>query len=480
MFLFLVYGSLSTVYFEDELDDDWEQRWVYSKHRPSKGDGIMGQFQLTAGNYYANAEIQRGLQTVSESGYYQITSKFKKPFNTSGKTFVVQYTVKFEDGYECSGAYIKLLGKNEKPLKFNPTTPYQIMFGPDVCEKKQHKLYLFITRNETSYDVHKYIDVPHDELTHSYTLIIFANKTYEVRIDGEPVLHGENINTDFEIGGPKYIPDPTDLKPEDWDDREEIPDPNDKKPADWDERPTIPDPDARQPSDWRESIKGKWVRPMIKNPDFLGVWKPKMIPNPNYKGDWIPKQILNPEFIDDPNFAVFEDMGFMGLEVFQAKPGTIFDNFLVTDDLSYAEKKLRENFLVLRDDEAAAMKRYRGEKRAEEELHKLRHKSAEEKTDADFYSSSATSSTSSTEDDGETDRNFIFSTSELPPQPSIQDFEFPYNCDNNPYFMKQEVFALNVASKEARDKLRENRDKNRAEKELKEDFNMGVKEETEL
>ena len=31
------------------------------------------------------------------------------------------------------------------------------------------------------------------------------------------------------------IPDEKDVKPVDWDDREEIPDPSDVKPSDWDE-----------------------------------------------------------------------------------------------------------------------------------------------------------------------------------------------------------------------------------------------------
>jgi calreticulin len=123
------------------------------------------------------------------------------------------------------------------------------------------------------------MDAFKDELTHSYTLIIFANRSYEVRLDGTRAIGGY-LNTDFELGGSEFIPDPNDLIPDDWDNRKVIPDPNDEKPADWDDRPIIPDPDAVEPPEWRENVHGKWTPPLIQNPDYLGVWKPKMIPNP--------------------------------------------------------------------------------------------------------------------------------------------------------------------------------------------------------
>ena len=471
MFLFFfVSSSFSTVYFEEEFDDDWDQRWVYSRHRPVQGSTIQGVFQLSTGNYYANANIQRGLQTVTDMGYYQITSKLKKPFNTSGKDFVLQFTIRFEGGYDCSGGYVKILGPETKPLKFNSFSPYLLMFGPEVCDKTVHKLNFIIPRNNTQYEPHKYVDVPTDELTHSYTLIIYANKTYDVRIDGESVLSGD-INSDFETGGVKWIADPTDSKPLDWDDREEIPDPNDKKPADWDERPTLPDPTARQPPEWREAVQGKWQPPQIKNPDYLGVWKPKMIKNPHYQGEWVPKQIINPEYVDDPNFGVWENITYWGIEVFQSQAGAIFDNFLLTDDVEYSEKKLRENFLVLRDDERIAMKRYLQDKEADDVLHKIQNKDLIDTTTAAFYSSSYSSSSSkSGSDAGETDSAFIFPSSEMSSPPVPSDFEFPLNIENNLYFIKKEKQKLQVSSQKAREDFLKKRIEKREENEESEDF----------
>ena len=466
--LFIRYSS-STEWFREDFDDDWDQRWVYSRHRPIQGSTIMGDFQLSTGNYYANANIQRGLQTVTDRAFYQISSKLKKPFYTGGKDFVCQFTIRFEGGYECSGGYVKMLGPETKQLKFNSYSPYLLMFGPELCDKDVRKLNLIIQRNKTQYECHKYVEVPTDELTHSYTFIIYVNKTYEARIDGETVVSGD-LNVDFETGGAKYIPDPEDQKPADWDDREEIPDPNDKKPSDWDERPTLPDPTARQPPDWREALQGKWKPPQIKNPDYLGVWKPKMIKNPNYKGEWIPRQILNPEYVEDPEFGVF-NISYWGVEVFQSQPGAIFDNFLLTDDVEYSEKVLRENFLILRDDERVAMKRYLQDKEADDVLHKIQNKDLIDTTTAAFYSSGSSSSTSSSATDvGESDEIFIFPSSELSAPATIADFEFPLNVENNLYFIKKEKMKLEVSSPNARREFLKKRLERREENEQSEDF----------
>ena len=142
--MFSLLFLISTVYFEDNFDDDdWEQHWVYSRHRPTKGQGKMGTFRLTSGAYYGNQRAQRGIQTVDDEAYYQITSKFKQPFNTSGKDFIMQYTVRLENGFGCSGAYIKLLNSSAQPIRFSENSPYSLMFGPDVCKPNTHKV-LFI------------------------------------------------------------------------------------------------------------------------------------------------------------------------------------------------------------------------------------------------------------------------------------------------------------------------------------------------
>jgi calreticulin len=407
---------------------------------------------------------------MDDAAWYQITSRFKQTFNTSGKDFILQYTVRFENGYECSGGYIKLLNSSIAPLKFSSATPYNVMFGPEVCKPNRHKVQFMIVRNETDHDNRHYVDCFHDELTHAYTLIIFANRTYEVRLDGKKTVGGD-LNTDFELGGTDLIPDPDDLIPDDWDNRKEIPDPDDHNPDDWDDRAAIPDPDAREPPEWREHVHGKWTPPLIQNPDYLGVWKPKMIKNPAYKGEWAPRLIPNPSFVIDKEFGVFEDLSYVGIEVFQAKPGSIYDNILVTDDLEYAEKQLRDNFLQWRDEEFAMYKRVQQDKQAEEELKKLREKENQQLTEEDFYTShegnEEEDSSSTTVE--EQDDNFAFPSDDVSDAPTAADFEFPYDVGRNKYFLEKEKFDVRRSSAQGRAKWRQHRESKRQARELRED-----------
>ena len=471
IFLFLRLISTKVYFSETFDDDDWEERWVYSKHKPIKGEQRAGTFRLSSGSYYGNRTAQRGIQTIDDVACYQITSKFAEPFNTSGKDFILQYTVKFEKGYECSGGYIKLLNSKIKPLKFSSTTPYELTFGPDVCKKpKTNKVLFIISKNDSIVDNRKYIEAKTDELTHAYTLIIYKNHSYEIRIDGIK-QNGGDLSTDFELSGSKMIPDPSDKIPDDWDNREFIPDPTDKKPDDWDDRQIINDPDMIKPNDWDEKLNGEWKAPLINNPDYKGVWKQKMIPNPNYKGDWVPKMIPNPSYFYDENFGVFEDLSFLGIEVFQNTPGTIFDNFLVTDDLEYSENVLRMNFLQYKEEEASMYKRVLQDRAAEAEMKKIRQRESNQLTEDDFYSQTSTSSeTSSIETGIEEDiSNFDFDSDEITDLPKPSLFNFPYDIEHNNYFIAKKKNKFRKSSPRERNEWREEREKARQENEISED-----------
>merc|ERR1712066_947159 len=75
---------------------------------------------------------------------------------------------------------------------------------------------------------------------------------------------------------------------------------------------------------------------MINNPEFKGEWAAKKIPNPGYKGPWVHPMIPNPEYKEDPNLYSYDSWGAIGLDLWQVKSGTIFDNFLITDDIDAA------------------------------------------------------------------------------------------------------------------------------------------------
>jgi len=131
-------------------------------------------------------------------------------------------------------------------------------------------------------------------------------------------------------------------------------DPTDHKPADWDNTPAeMVDPEAKKPDDWDEELDGKWEAPKIPNPEYKGPWRAKRINNPAYKGAWVHPQIPNPEYKADSELYAFDSHAGVGIELWQVKAGTIFDNFLVTDDLD-AALATAKTFNARRDAEKAA------------------------------------------------------------------------------------------------------------------------------
>ncbi|KAK8713359.1 hypothetical protein V6N13_148579 [Hibiscus sabdariffa] len=156
--------------------------------------------------------------------------------------------------------------------------------------------------------------------------------------------------------------------PADWDDREYIEDPNDAKPEGYDKIPAeIPDPKAKEPDDWDDEEDGIWRPPKIPNPKYKGPWKPKKIKNPNYKGKWKTPWIENPEFEDDPDLYVLKPIKYVGIEVWQVKAGSVFDNILICDDPQYAREVVEDFMGNNREAEKEAFEEAEKERRAREE-----------------------------------------------------------------------------------------------------------------
>lgn len=172
-------------------------------------------------------------------------------------------------------------------------------------------------------------------------MIISPDNKYKVLIDNEQVQAG-TLENDWDILPPKKIKDPEAKKPEDWDDRATIPDPDDTKPEDWDKPEHIPDPAATKPDDWDDEMDGEWEPPMIDNPEYKGEWKPKQIDNPAYKGAWVHPEIDNPEYTPVPDLYKHDEICGIGLDLWQVKSGSIFDNILVTDDVKYASDAIKD------------------------------------------------------------------------------------------------------------------------------------------
>jgi len=146
------------------------------------------------------------------------------------------------------------------------------------------------------------------------------------------------------------IPDETDVKPEGYDDIAEM----------------ITDPEAKKPEDWDDEDDGEWEAPTIKNPEYKGEWFQKEIDNPDYKGIWEASDIANPDYVPDETLYKFDDLKYVGFELWQVKAGTIFDNILVTDDVEYAKTFAEDTWGKNKDGEKAMFDKLEEEKRAKE------------------------------------------------------------------------------------------------------------------
>jgi len=162
----------------------------------------------------------------------------------------------------------------------------------------------------------------------------------------------------------KKIKDPKSHKPADWVDERKIDDPDTTKPEGWDDIPAqIVDKDATKPDDWDDELDGSWEAPLIDNPDYKGPWKAPKIDNPAYKGEWVHPTIDNPAYQEDNTLYSYDSHKFLGIEIWQVKAGTIFDHFLVTDDVQVAKKEA-ERVLKLIEKEKALHKAEQDKQRA--------------------------------------------------------------------------------------------------------------------
>jgi len=330
--------AFGEVFFRETFEN--LDAWTVSKWKQDSGEaGVM---ELNAGEFTADT-ANMGYKTTQDAKFYAVSAKMDKTFDNTGKTLVLQFSVKHEQNIDCGGGYIKLMGEIDQD-DFKGDTAYEIMFGPDICGSGTKRVHVIFNNQGENLLIDKTIRCEDDVFSHVYTLIVNPDNTYEVRIDNEKKQSG-NLKDDWAFEKPKQIRDPDASKPDDWVDDEMMDDPEDVKPEGYDDIPeTIVDADASKPDDWDDEEDGEWEAPLIPNPDYKGEWSPKQIKNPDYKGPWEHPMIDNPEWEDAGDVYVRGPMSMVGFEIWQVKSGTIFDNILVTDDVAEAEAFFKETF----------------------------------------------------------------------------------------------------------------------------------------
>ncbi|XP_006768508.1 PREDICTED: calreticulin-3 [Myotis davidii] len=310
---------LATVYFQEEFLDGerWRNRWVQSTN-----DSQFGHFRLSSGKFYGHKEKDKGLQTTQNGRFYAISARFK-PFSNKGKTLVIQYTVKHEQKMDCGGGYVKIFPSDVDQKNLSGKSQYYVMFGPDICGFDIKKVHVILHFKNQYHSNKKPIRCKVDGFTHLYTLILRPDLTYEVKIDGQ-VIESGSIEYDWNLTSLKKM-EKSSAESKDWEQEDE------DKLQDWEKH--FLDASASKPGDWNSELDGDWQAPMLQKPPYQDGLKPEGID----KDVWLHQKMKNTHYLTEYDLSEFENIGAIGLELWQVRSGTIFDNFLITDDEAYAE-----------------------------------------------------------------------------------------------------------------------------------------------
>ena len=123
--------------FIEQFTDDWSERWVVSEATKKTPVGTetfsyVGKWEVEEPSKpIINGD--KGLVAKTKAAHHAITATTPK-IDFGDKPLVVQYEVKYQDGGNCGGGYIKLLEDEFKTSgkEFDDKTPWTIMFGPDL------------------------------------------------------------------------------------------------------------------------------------------------------------------------------------------------------------------------------------------------------------------------------------------------------------------------------------------------------------
>lgn len=340
LILALVAMVSATVYFEETFDGSYADRWVNSNNKGAEA----GAWSHSAGRFFRDPDQDKGIQTTTDYRFYQTSAVFPE-FSNEGETLVLQFSVKHEQNLDCGGGYIKLLPAGFDQEDFSGDTPYNVMFGPDICGTGTRRIHAILNHDGENYLINEDIPCETDTYTHVYTFILNADQTFKILVDNQVKKEGK-IEDSWDILAPSHIRDPSESKPEDWVDQKTIDDPEAVKPEGYDDITAfLSDPEATEPEDWDTELDGEWEAPQIRNPEYKGPWRAPQIPNPAYVGEWEHPLIENPDYQPNSELYKFESNAGVGIEIWQVKAGSLFDNILVTNDVELASERAEEAIL---------------------------------------------------------------------------------------------------------------------------------------
>ncbi|CAK9293995.1 unnamed protein product [Gordionus sp. m RMFG-2023] len=213
------------VYFSETFENlvEYNAKWVKSQSfklidgKKYKYDGVWG-----LENAIKNGHVEdNGLLMKVRSKHYAISTPLFQPFQFDIYPFMLQYEVKFQKLVKCSGAYVKLISRRPdlNLLLFNASTPYTLMFGPDLCgndpklhfvigyrdplngiweerhcKRSAHSLISYFPT--TGHDSESPASTSNSTLTRLFTLILKPDSTFMLKIDNKVVNSG-HLSRDF-------------------------------------------------------------------------------------------------------------------------------------------------------------------------------------------------------------------------------------------------------------------------------------------
>merc|ERR1711860_101948 len=96
-------------------------------------------------------------------------------------------------------------------------------------------------------------------------------------------------------------------------------------------------------------------------------WKAERIDNPDYKGPWVHPEIDNPDYDSDDELYSYDSFGSVGIDIWQVKSGSIFDNIIISDSLEEAQEFMKETYSASKDEERKKEEEERKAREAAEE-----------------------------------------------------------------------------------------------------------------
>jgi calreticulin len=71
------------------------------------------------------------------------------------KPLVIQFTVKHEQNIDCGGGYVKLFDCKLNQADMHGDSPYNVMFGPDICGPGTKKVHVIFSHKGKNHLVKK-------------------------------------------------------------------------------------------------------------------------------------------------------------------------------------------------------------------------------------------------------------------------------------------------------------------------------------